>query len=130
MLRVTAAIITKNNKVLIAQRRQDGSLEGKWEFPGGKIEQDESPEDCLVRELHEEFGIDARIGSYFCSSIHDYKNFSIELIAYTIEDYSGDFVLTDHNKIEWVNFSELLDRDLSEADIPIAKRLIRKDLLL
>lgn len=129
MLRVAAAIITKNNKVLIARRRQGETLEGKWEFPGGKIEQDESPEDCLVRELHEEFGIDAKIGSYFCSSIHDYGNFSIELIAYTIEDYSGDFVLIDHNKIEWVKFSELLDRDLSEADIPIAERLIKKGLL-
>lgn len=61
MILVTAAIIIKNNKVLIAQRKPYGYLANKWEFPGGKIENDESPESCLVRELKEEFSIDIKI---------------------------------------------------------------------
>jgi len=68
MVKVTAAIIEKDGKVLIARRRKGSHLEGKWEFPGGKIEQKETPEECLKRELNEEFGIEAQIDEFICSN--------------------------------------------------------------
>ena len=66
MILVTAAILIKNNKVLIVQRKSTDILANKWEFPGGKIELNESPEDCLIRELKEEFSIDVKIVDYSC----------------------------------------------------------------
>jgi 8-oxo-dGTP diphosphatase len=64
--RVTAAILRKEGKILIAKRQSGDAFEGKWEFPGGKIEEGETPEQCLRRELFEEFGIDASIGNLLC----------------------------------------------------------------
>ena len=65
---VAAAIIEKDGKILIAKRKKGSSLAGKWEFPGGKIEPGESPEECLKREMKEEFDIEALAGDFFCSS--------------------------------------------------------------
>ena len=70
---VTAAIIRKNGKVLIARRARGQHLEGLWEFPGGKIENGETPEACLKRELFEEFGIDVRIGRFIAESCFSYN---------------------------------------------------------
>ena len=81
---VTAAIIKKDNKFLIAKRKE-GHLANKWEFPGGKLEPNETPEDCLKRELSEEFGIETIIGKYVTKSIHEYPHIKIELIAYEVE---------------------------------------------
>ena len=62
MTSVTCAILEKNGKILIARRAPDQKLDGKWEFPGGKVEDGESPAECLKRELAEEFGIQAEVG--------------------------------------------------------------------
>ena len=120
---VTCAIIVKEGKILIARRAVDQKLAGKWEFPGGKVEDGESPEECLKRELAEEFGIQVEVGEYITSSKHQYDHISIELIAFHTKYISGTFTLTDHDKIEWVKPAELLDYDLAKADVPIAQEI-------
>ncbi len=120
---VTCTIIEKEGRILIARRAADQKLAGKWEFPGGKVEDGESPEECLKRELEEEFGIQAEVGEFICSNKHHYDHISIELMAFRVKYISGEFTLTDHDTIEWVAPEELLNYDLAEADIPIAEML-------
>lgn len=123
MIQVTAAVIIKDKKILIAKRKKGDRLAHKWEFPGGKIEPNETPEECLQRELLEEFDIKAEIGEYLCSSCFDYDHVSIELMAYKAQHLSGEFRLNDHDEIRWVLPSELDDFDFAEADKPIVEEL-------
>jgi len=120
---VTAAIIKKDNKFLIAKRKE-GHLANKWEFPGGKLEPNETPEDCLKRELKEEFGIQTIIGKYLATSIYDYPHIKIKLIAYEVEYTSGEFILNDHQEIKWVTKEDLSNYDFAPADIPIVKKIL------
>lgn len=120
---VTAAVIVKDNKILIAQRKRGDPLQGKWEFPGGKIEETESPEACLKRELFEEFGIDSRIGNHICSNRYRYPHVFVELIAYKVTYVSGDLRLNSHQAIKWVTIDELSQFVFAEADMPIVKKI-------
>ena len=74
MIDVTAAILNYNERLLIAQRKATGKLPNKWEFPGGKVESGETPEDCLKREMEEEFSIDVSVGEYLGESIYHYDH--------------------------------------------------------
>ena len=103
MTTVTFAIIEKDGKILIARRAAVQRLAGKWEFPGGKVEIGESPEECLKRELEEEFGIQAEVGEFITSNKHHYDHISIELLTFRVKYISGEFTLSDHDTIEWVN---------------------------
>ena len=123
MITVTCAIIEKDDKILIARRAKGQKQEGKWEFPGGKVEDGESPEACLKRELEEEFSIQTEVGEFICSNKHHYGYISIELLAYRTKYVSGSFTLIDHDEIKWVNPEALLNFDLAEADVPIALKL-------
>ncbi len=123
MLEVVAGIIWKDQKVLVAQRGEHKHLAGKWEFPGGKIEPGESPEQALERELKEEFSIDTHTTSFFELNIHHYPTFTIKLIAYHSEYISGDISLTDHDQAKWIDICEIKQYDFAEADIPIATEL-------
>ncbi len=122
MIDVTAAIIVESGKILTARRKQGKHLSGYWEFPGGKIEKGESPEECLVRELYEEMGIVIRVNTFIGESRFDYGNKYIRLLAYKVEHLSGDFRLLDHDKIRWLRFDELDDVKWAPADIPIVKQ--------
>jgi len=119
MIEVTAAILERDGRVLIARRAAGKDLGGFWEFPGGKIESNETPEICLKRELKEEFEIDIEIGEYIGESIFDYPEKTIKLIAYTCFIKSGNIVLHDHDIIEWIDFDELSNYKLAPADIPL-----------
>ena len=123
MIKVVAGIVIRNNKVLIARRASHKAMAGKWEFPGGKIEVDESPEAALEREILEEFGVVIRSGSFVASNTHDYGDFKIELLAYRADFVRGEFELTDHDRIAWVRKEELRNYDLAEADIPLIDNL-------
>lgn len=125
MKQVTAAVMEKDGKILLAQRRQGDALGGKWEFPGGKIEPGETPEQCLRRELKEEFGVETRIGDFVCSSKFEYKHLPVELLVYRAVHLFGEFRLNEHDRIEWVAPGDLAKYDLSSADIPVVDVLLR-----
>ena len=121
---VTAAIIERDGNILIARRREGLPMAGKWEFPGGKVEEGEMPEECLRRELREEFGIEAEVGEFIAASEFDYGEIHIRLLAYHVYYRSGDFIPTDHSEVRWVPAAELANYDFSEADKPIVLKLL------
>jgi len=124
MIEVTAAIIEKNGLVLVARRKEGIHLAGFWEFPGGKIEMGETPEECLYRELKEEFQIDTKIGEFAGDSVYDYGAKVIRLSAYLVEHTSGEFQLIDHDKIDWLSLDELHNIKWAPADIPLVEKYI------
>src|SRR4249920_604400 len=99
---VTAAIIRRNGSVLLARRSSGERLAGFWEFPGGKVENGETPEECLARELDEELGIRARIGEKFAESLHQYDHGSFRIVAYFVDWIAGDPRPTVHDRLESV----------------------------
>ena len=123
MQKVTAAVIEKDGKILIARRKQKDPLGGKWEFPGGKLESGETPEACLKRELREELGIETRVEEFLCSSRFVYRHIAIELLAYRASHVSGEITLHEHERVEWILPEELKDYDFSEADKPVVRKL-------
>lgn len=124
MIEVVAAVLEKDGKFLIACRKKGAHLEGKWEFPGGKIEKGETPEIALKRELQEEFGIDCEIGNFVAESIFDYgKGKEIRLAGFLTVHLAGEFLLNDHSEIRWISKSEFDNFDFAPADMPIVDAL-------
>lgn len=123
VIQVTAGIIRKNGKILIAKRPNHGNG-GKYEFPGGKLEPGETMEDCLKRELNEEFGVDSKIGSFLSKSSFDYGKKSYCLHAYFVDEIKGEPKLTVHDKIKWVRYEDLKKFEFMPADIPIVIELV------
>jgi len=123
-INVCCAIIkNENENVLVAQRSTAMSLPLKWEFPGGKLEQGETAEYCLIRELKEELNITVKIVRLVGSHIHEYPNLSINLIAFECIIVSGEIVLSEHVDFKWVNKEKLLDFDIADADLPFIDML-------
>ena len=123
-IRVACGIIFEEDKILLCRRKAEKSLGGYWEFPGGKVEFDESETEAIIRELKEELAMQVEIGKHFKTIIHQYENLQIELIAYCCKFIQADFVLIDHDEIQWIKNTELLSFNLAPADVPIAKALI------
>jgi 8-oxo-dGTP diphosphatase len=126
MPKVTAAIIEKEGKILIARRKKGDSMADKWEFPGGEIEPNETPEQCLKRELFEEFGIEVKVGEFIGSSRVFESRQPIELIAYKVSHISGEFKPSAHEETRWVLPSEFNGYDFAEADRMIIKKLLSR----
>ena len=127
MKHVTAAILIKEGKLLIAKRKAGDRQANKWEFPGGTVEQDETPEACLKREIREEFGIKVSVGRFLGESVYHYDHGSIKLLAYQTYWESGKITLKDHADYRWVFAEQLAEYDFAPADIPIAAKLQHKD---
>jgi 8-oxo-dGTP diphosphatase len=123
MTEVTAAILIKDDKILIARRKDSDRQGGKWEFPGGKIRADETPEQCLAREMREEFDIEVSVGEFFGESNYHYEHGTITLFAYLATWIDGKFSLNAHTDCRWVNPLELANFDFAEADIPFVDKL-------
>lgn len=122
--KVIAAVIEKDGKILIAQRAKQDALYGKWEFPGGKMESNETEHECLQRELFEEFGIKAHIGSYICSSFFEHKEHLTQMRVYYVHSFFGELHLYEHQQIKWVDRKELPLFDMPEPDKPIVMKLL------
>lgn len=119
VLRVACAVIEDNGKVLATQRNTSMSMPLKWEFPGGKLHDGESPEECLARELEEELGIQVAIRHSLPSVLHRYEDFDIELIPFVCSLSEGTIVLFEHRALAWLSPCELNELDWPEADIPV-----------
>ena len=125
IIKVTAAILENEGKIIIAQRKSSDHLSGKWEFPGGKIEHGETPEKCLARELKEEFDINVTVGAFLGSNVHHYDHISIELMAYRASWIAGAISMNDHKAYSWVTVDQLADFEFAPADIPFVDMLRR-----
>jgi len=124
MIDVVAAILENDkNEILLAKRKKGKILEGFWEFPGGKVEEDETPEQGLIRELKEEMNINIKVVEYIGENIHNYERGSINLIAFKAKILSGDIKLVDHDEYIWIDAIKLKDYKLAPADIPIVDLL-------
>ena len=121
---VTAAIIRRNRSVLLTRRSCGKKLAGYWEFPGGKVEDGETPEECLTRELEEELGIQAVIGRKFAESLHQYDHGSFRIVAYIADWVAGDLRACVHDRVEWVKVGDIGAYRLLPADVPIAAVLL------
>jgi len=121
---VTAAVLCQNGKLLIARRPASDKLANKWEFPGGKMEDGETPKACLARELREELGIGVRVGACLGESIFRYPHGSIRLLAYRTSWETGELKPQVHDEIKWVSLGELDQYDFAPADIPFVEKLM------
>lgn len=121
-LPVIAAIIRQGNEVLLCQRKE-GALAGKWEFPGGKIENGETPEECLIREIEEELGITIEVDDIYQAVHSHYEHGDFLIIAYLATHVAGEISLRVHSDCAWVDVGKIEDYDLADANIPIAKSL-------
>ncbi|MCM8525305.1 MAG: (deoxy)nucleoside triphosphate pyrophosphohydrolase [Lentisphaeraceae bacterium] len=121
-IEVTAGIISREGKILIAQRPET-KYKGLWEFPGGKIESGETPQECLKRELSEELGIDCTVGDFLCTSEWQREDKIIILHTYWISSFSGEITAKVHSDLKWVFSKDLNKMDLLPADRPLVDKL-------
>ena len=123
MSKSIACIVYQNGKLFIAKRRSIGDMGGKWEFPGGKIEDNEAPEIAIKREMLEEFSVNVSVGEKIGSAtfIHSGKNCSVD--AYVVQfEHDGikvPFVLTEHTEYKWVNPLEIKKLDFVDSDLKL-----------
>ena len=127
VIRVTAGIIMKERRVLLAKRAKFSHLGGLWEFPGGKIEDRESAAVCLERELAEELHIqiDPRAVTPFDVSFYEYGSKRVFLIGMMVSGYAGRLEPVEHSEIRWIEIGKLETFALAPADVAFARRLER-----
>lgn len=121
---VVAALMRRQGKVLVGKRPEGASLAGTWEFPGGKIELGESPEVALARELKEELGIDAEIGSLKMVATHTYGRTGILFLFYDVKFWKGQIKMQQHPDLRWVTPKELGELELPEANTKFLKQIL------
>lgn len=117
MIDVVAAVIqNEEGKILIAQRNLKKSQGGLWEFPGGKIEPNETKEEAIIREIKEEMDIDIEAKKFIGQKVFNYPDKDINLIAIESKQIKGDIKLNEHEDIKWVNKNELRNFNFAPAD--------------
>jgi 8-oxo-dGTP diphosphatase len=121
---VTCVVLLHEGKVMAAQRAAHMDLPGCWEFPGGKVEEGESPESCLVREVLEELSITIRITGALPPVTHAYPSKTIQLLPFLATWNSGTIHLSEHAQLRWLAREELLSVDWAPADLPIVHDLL------
>jgi len=127
-LLVAAGVIQRNNQVLVGQRRKSDRHSLKWEFPGGKVESGETPQQALVRELNEELQIQAKIGGELARYEHDYPSGSrVHLLFFAVREFSGDPRARVFEQICWLDLAALPKVDFLEGDLDFVRRLARGD---
>ena len=125
MIDVSCALITGHNgKILAAQRSELMRLPLKWEFPGGKVEENETAEGCIIRELREELGVQVEILNSMVPAVHDDGNQQIRLIPFVCVITSGEITLAEHESYVWLSPADLNDLDWAPADIPIVQQYL------
>lgn len=124
VIRVVAAVFCMDNKVLACRKAPGKSLAGYWEFPGGKIEPGETPEQALAREIAEELSITANVGQKVTTTLHEYDFATIELTSFFCSITQGTPKLTDHDEVRWVTAAEAQQLQWAPADIPAVNMVV------
>ncbi|MBF9038057.1 MAG: 8-oxo-dGTP diphosphatase MutT [Rhodobacteraceae bacterium] len=116
-----AALIDGEGRVLLAQRPEGKSMAGLWEFPGGKVEQGETPEAALIRELHEELGIETWQSCLapLCFASHSYEKFHLLMPLFVCRKWDGITQSREGQALKWVRAKDLCDYPMPPADIPL-----------
>lgn len=122
---VVAGFLKKDTRILVGQRPENNSLAGLWEFPGGKIELGESPEEALARELSEELGIEAEIGELKLSVTHSYNDVGIVILFYEVLFWKGEPKAKHHLMLDWIYPEELKERSIPEANKKVLPKIFK-----
>ena len=124
-----ACIAFNENKVLIAHRNPTGQMGGRWEFPGGKVEEGETEEQAVLREFNEEFGVNVTVGPQIASAIFKHNGNNILLSAHLVQlPHDGiavPFTLTEHTEYRWAEFSEIPTLDFVDSDMMIYAQVVQ-----
>ena len=123
-IQVTAAIFCMNNNYLICQRAHDDALPLLWEFPGGKAEEGETLEQCIVRECKEELDVDIRVICEFSKTNYSYASKELFFTFFIAEIVGGALTVNVHEQIKWVSIEELKDYTFCPADVEIVEKII------
>lgn len=126
-LEVVAAVIIDNHKVFATQRGY-GIFKDKWEFPGGKVENGEYPEEALIREIKEELDTLIKVEHYLCTVEYDYPEFHLTMHSYICSVIEGSLVLKEHEASKWLGIEDLRGVDWLPADVEVIKA-VEKGLL-
>ncbi|MDQ0191566.1 (deoxy)nucleoside triphosphate pyrophosphohydrolase [Alicyclobacillus cycloheptanicus] len=125
-IRVVAAIIVNDKQeVLCALRSQSMSLPGLWEFPGGKIEVEETPQEALIREITEELGCNIEVADLVTEVTHEYPNIIVNLSTYYARIIHGKPIAKEHEKLAWMPLKQLRSLAWAPADVPTVEILTR-----
>ena len=120
---VAAALIRKNGKFLICQRPENKTRAFQWEFPGGKAESGETPQEALRRECMEELCIDVNVGELYYELVHEYPDITIRLMLFECEITGGELTLAEHNAMKFITPAEIDEYKFCPADEEILKKL-------
>ena len=120
MIDVVCGLFVRDGRLLIVRRKPGGRHGGYWEFPGGKIDSGEAPEQSLIRELAEELGVTVRVGAL----VGECADGTIKLRGYLIHEWLGDVALVDHVALRWCLPAELLEVALPQADMGLLRRAL------
>ena len=124
-IKVVAAIIICENRVFATQRGY-GEFKGGWEFPGGKIEEGETPQQALVREIKEELDTDIEVGEFLDSVEYDYPEFHLSMDCFFCKVLSGDLILKEHQAAKWLKKEELNSVDWLPADLGLIRKIAER----
>jgi 8-oxo-dGTP diphosphatase len=126
-IHVTAGVIIQNNKILCVQRNENkyDYISKKWEFPGGKVEKAEQPEDTIKREILEELNLNIEVKTFLIQVNHQYPDFKLKMDAFSCEIREGSLKLNEHIDFKWLEIKELHLLDWAAADIPIVNKLTK-----
>jgi len=124
---VAAALIARGKRILLAQREAGDDWGLRWEFPGGTLEDDEGPRDCIKRELREELGIEVEIGGIYHVTFQRYERFNVLLLVYRCTITKGIPTAIACREVRWVEKQGLIDLSMPPADEEIRQRILQED---